>query len=265
MSAKHRRSSKIIGAEVVSNESGKKNPVVFKLSKVTKTWPGDQPFNLVVPELTIRKGEKVALVGFSGCGKSTLLDLLAMVLRPDHVEEFSFGAPQGRQRLNVAAAWNRKDKKKLAEFRMRFIGYVLQTGGLLPFLSVFDNIGLSLRALGRPPQETVRKLADKLGIEGQLQKYPMQLSVGERQRAAIARAMAHEPAVVIADEPTAALDPINAKEVMNIFAQIAGEKNVTFIIATHEWKLVEEIGFRRITFDLDRDPADRTVRARVSG
>ena len=175
------------------------------------------------------------------------------------------GSSQDSGRLNVAAAWRRGDKDKLAELRMRYIGYVLQTGGLLPFLSVFDNIGLNLRALGRSPQEAVNKLAAQLGIEGQLRKHPMQLSVGERQRAAIARAMAHDPAVVIADEPTASLDPINAKEVMRTFARIADEKNVTFIIATHEWKLVEKIGFRKVKFDLDKDPSGGAVSARVSG
>jgi putative ABC transport system ATP-binding protein len=247
-----------------SVKSETENSVVFQLSGVTKSWPGEQGFDLTVPELTIRRGEKVALVGFSGCGKSTLLDLLAMVLRPDNADEFTFGALE-QKRLNVAEAWRQKKKNKLAQTRIRFIGYVLQTGGLLPFLSVSDNIGLSLYGLGQPTQEAVKKLAAKLGIERHLQKYPMQLSVGERQRVAIARAMAHEPSVVIADEPTASLDPINATEVMGIFTQIADEKDVTFIVATHEWKRVKELGFRRIKFSIEQDPIDGTVRAKVTG
>jgi len=112
-------------------------------------------------------------------------------------------------------------------------------------------------------QDAVKKLAARLGIERHLQKYPGQLSVGERQRVAIARALAHEPAVVIADEPTASLDPINAEEIMGIFTRIAGEKGVTFIVATHEWERVKELGFRRVKFNLERDAADRTVRAKV--
>jgi putative ABC transport system ATP-binding protein len=238
--------------------------VVFQLNAETKSWPGDNGFELNVPRLTIRRGEKVALVGFSGCGKSTLLDLLAMVLRPDSVEEFTFFTAQ-ENRLNVAEAWRKKNKDALARARMRFIGYVLQTGGLLPFLSVGDNIGLSLNGLGRPVQEAVKKLAARLGVERHLQKYPSQLSVGERQRVAIARALAHEPSVVIADEPTASLDPINAAEIMKIFTQIAGEKGVTFVVATHEWERVKELGFRRVKFNLERDSADRTVRAEVLG
>ena len=247
-----------------SNKSENESPTIFQLSGVTKSWPGEQGFYLTVPKLTIRRGEKVALVGFSGCGKSTLLDLLAMVLRPDDADEFAF-ATLDQKRLNVAEAWRQKNKNKLAQARIRFIGYVLQTGGLLPFLSVYDNIGLSLYGLGQPAKEAVKRLAAKLGIERHLQKYPMQLSVGERQRVAIARAMVHEPSVVIADEPTSSLDPINATEVMRIFTQIVDEKDVTFIVATHEWERVKELGFRRIKFSLDRDPAGGTVRAKVTG
>ena len=245
-----------------STRSGNKSPVVIQLNEVTKSWPGDHGFELTVPKLTVHRGEKVALVGFSGCGKSTLLDFLAMVLRPDSVGKFTFFTAQ-EDRLNVAEAWRQKNKDALARARMRFIGYVLQTGGLLPFLSVYDNIGLSLNGLGQPAEEAVKKLAARLGIERHLQKFPRQLSVGERQRVAIARALVHEPSVVIADEPTASLDPINAEEIMGIFTQIAGEKGVTFVVATHEWERVKELGFRRVKFNLKRDPVDRTVRARV--
>jgi putative ABC transport system ATP-binding protein len=247
-----------------SKKHANANPMVFRLSGVAKSWPGEQGFDLTVPQLTIRRGEKVALVGFSGCGKSTLLDLLAMVLRPDNVEEFTFVTVDDK-RLDVADAWRRKNTNRLARARLRFIGYVLQTGGLLPFLSVYDNIGLSLYGLGRPARESIKTLALKLGIERHLEKHPMQLSVGERQRVAIARAMAHHPSVVIADEPTASLDPINAKEVMEIFTQVADEKDVTLIIATHEWERVKELGFRRIKFTLARNPETGSVRAKAAG
>jgi putative ABC transport system ATP-binding protein len=259
---KHKQPVDRVSRSGSASRSDNESPAVFQLKGVTKSWPGDNGFELAVPKLTIRRGEKVALVGFSGCGKSTLLDLLAMVLRPDRVEEFTFCSAQ-EKRLNVAEAWRKKNMNALARARMQFIGYVLQTGGLLPFLSVSENIGLSLNGLGRPAQEAVKKLAARLGIERHLQKYPRQLSVGERQRVAIARALAHEPAVVIADEPTASLDPINAEEIMGIFTRIAGEKGVTFIVATHEWERVKELGFRRVKFNLERDAADKTVRAKV--
>ena len=260
----NKRLSQKINRNESSPGSANEKPVIFRLLKVTKSWPGDHGFELMVPELTIRRGEKVALVGFSGSGKSTLLDLLAMVLQPDSVEEFTFFS-SGENPLNVAKAWKRRNLDGLARTRMRFIGYVLQTGGLLPFLSVYDNIGLCLDGLGLPTQEAITKLAAGLGIEHHLQKYPDQLSVGERQRVAIARAMAHEPAVVIADEPTASLDPINAEKIMGLFTRIAGTDDVTLIVATHEWELVKELGFRRVKFNLDQGPADGAVRANVSG
>ena len=237
---------------------------VFRLRGVTKHWAGVHGFILSIPELIIYRGEKVALVGFSGCGKSTLLDLLAMVLRPDNATEFAFFGGQ-KKRLDVIGAWRRKDLDMLAHNRMVHIGYVLQTGGLLPFLSVRDNIGLSRQGLGLPLQETVEALAEQLGIARHLEKLPRQLSVGERQRVAIARAMAHEPSVVIADEPTGSLDPITAEEIMVLFTGMAEEHGVTLVVATHDWRRVDKRGFHRLDFHLEQDSNMGTVQATVSG
>ena len=238
-------------------------PEVFRLGDVVKRWNGAPGFELTVPELVVAGGEKVALVGYSGCGKSTLLDLLAMILQPDSAAEFTFGSGE-KGPLDVSAAWRDKNIDGLARARMRSIGYVLQTGGLLPFLRIHDNIALSRRGLGLPENGAVQSVAEKLGIQRHLKKYPGQLSVGERQRAAIARAMAHEPAVVIADEPTASLDPINAEEIMALFTGLAEEKGVTLIVATHEWDRVKALDFRPVTFNLTQD-ADGGVRAEVAG
>jgi len=237
---------------------------VFHLKGVTKAWKGDQGFVLTVPELTILRGDKLALVGFSGCGKSTLLDLLAMVLRPDSAAAFSFYT-SGEARLDVHDAWRRKNLDLLARARMLHMGYVLQTGGLFPFLSVRDNIGLNRQGLGLPTHDAVEKLAGELGIARHLDKLPAQLSVGERQRVAIARAMAHQPSVVIADEPTASLDPIHAEEIMTLFTHLTSEQGVTLIMATHEWERVEKGGFRTLHFELEQDGAAGTVRATVNG
>ena len=237
---------------------------IFRLKGVSKRWAGEHGFILTVPTLTIGKAEKLALVGFSGCGKSTLLDLLAMVLRPDDAGEFLFFSGI-ENRLDVKAAWRRKDLDMLANARMLHMGYVLQTGGLFPFLPVRDNIGLSRQGLGLPAKDAVEAVAKKLNIERHLDKLPGQLSVGERQRVAIARAMAHEPSVVIADEPTASLDPINADEIMALFTGLADEYGVTLIVATHDWGRVAERGFRRVEFSLEQDVTDGAVRARVCG
>jgi putative ABC transport system ATP-binding protein len=237
---------------------------VFRLIEVTKSWPGEQGFTLMVPELIIQRGEKVALVGFSGCGKSTLLDLLAMVLQPGEGEQFVFFSDKG-EALNVMDAWQRKRLNSLAKARMLQIGYVLQTGGLFPFLSVRENIGISRRGLGLAVDTAVEAIAQRLHIERHLNKLPGQLSVGERQRVAIARAMAHRPSVVIADEPTASLDPINAEEIMGLFTALTEEYGVTLIMATHDWSNLGERGFRRVEFGFKQDPSRGTVRAEVSG
>jgi putative ABC transport system ATP-binding protein len=193
-----------------------------------------------------------------------LLDLLAMILQPDSAAKFEFYTAAEKQ-LDVAETWKRKNLDGLARARMRNIGYVLQTGGLLPFLSVYDNIALSCYGLGLEEQDPVETTAAKLGIDRHLKKFPAQLSVGERQRVSIARAMAHEPSVVIADEPTASLDPIHAEEIMGIFTRLTEEKGVTLVLATHEWDRVEELGFRRVKFNLEKDQSKGSVRARVEG
>ena len=256
-------------AAALNNRASISTPIakarhIFHLRGITKQWSGGHGFRLTVPELTIHRGEKVALVGFSGCGKSTLLDMLAMVLRPERAMEFLFFPEQGEP-LDVTAAWNKRDLNMLASARMLNMGYVLQTGGLFPFLTVRDNIGISRQVLGLPVREAVEAIAVRLKIDGHLEKLPAQLSVGERQRVAIARAMAHDPSVVIADEPTTSLDPINSDEIMELFITMADEFGVTLIVATHEWERVEERGFRQVKFYLKQDKADGTVRAIVEG
>ena len=237
---------------------------VFRLIEVAKSWPGEQGFTLTVPELVIHRGEKIALVGFSGCGKSTLLDLLAMVLRPNEAGQFVFFFQKGEQ-LDVMAAWQHKRLDSMARARMLHIGYVLQTGGLFPFLSVRENIGISRRGLGLPVDEAVEAVAQRLHIERHLNKLPGQLSVGERQRVAIARAMAHRPSVVIADEPTASLDPINAEEIMDLFTTLSDEYGLTLVMATHDWGKLGERGFRKVEFGFHQDPQHGAVRAKVAG
>jgi putative ABC transport system ATP-binding protein len=227
-------------------------------------WNGGTSFELLVPELIVEKGEKLALVGFSGCGKSTLLDLLAMILQPDEAEQFLF-APDSSQGMDINQIWSQKDVNQLADARLKNIGYVLQTGGLLPFLSVYENISLTPNALGVQPKDKIEALCDQLAIKHHLSKLPVALSVGERQRVAIARAMAHNPGLILGDEPTASLDPINAERIMQIFIKLAEEQGMTLIVATHEWKRVEELGFRKITFELEDLSSQAKVRARVCG
>lgn len=184
----------------------------------------DAIYRLETPALDLAPGERLLLKGPSGCGKSTLLDMIAMILRPDAAESFSF---MGEDAL---AAYD--DESRASRLRRR-IGYVLQTGGLLPFLSVRENILLARRLAGLPTQGYAEGKAESLGIGKLLGKLPATLSVGERQRAAIVAALAGDPELVLADEPTAALDPHNADIVLELLIKTVEDAGAGLILVTH--------------------------------
>lgn len=210
---------------------------------------GSQRYSLVIPALQLRAGEQLAIVGPSGCGKSTLLDLLALVLAPDQVGQFEFN------QQDIGGLWRADKQTALAELRSRHLGYVLQTGGLLGFLDVRGNIALSRQLLGLKDDGSVARLAEQLEISDQLAKKPAALSVGQRQRVSCARALAHAPQLVLADEPTASLDPLNAERVMHALLAQAREHRATCVIATHDEPLARASGLqvRRISCRRDSD------------
>ena len=222
-------------------------------------------FRLSVPSLQISLGEKIALVGHSGCGKSTLLDILAMILRPSEAAAFRFRPEIGAPPLDIAKAWGKKDLNYLGDLRKHRIGYVMQTGGLLSYLTVRNNIGLSRKLLGMPDDGTVENLARDLEIERHLDKRPELLSAGERQRVAIARALAHNPSIVIADEPTASLDPIAARKIMSLFVELVEELRITVIIASHDWKHIKQLGLRRLSHHTHQNEEGTLTETEVIG
>jgi len=222
-------------------------------------------FRLRVPSLRIDQGEKIALIGESGSGKSTLLDMLAFILQPSGAGSFRFRPDEDKEPLDVSACWQAGKLNTLGEMRKRHIGYVMQTGGLLPYLTVRENINLSRSVLGLKRDDTVEHLAEVLGIENQLGKLPDALSTGERQRVAIGRALAHQPAVVIADEPTASLDPYAAETVMSLFLALAAEFNSTVILASHAWRHVKALGLRRLAHRTTRTEDRKLTETVVSG
>ena len=221
--------------------------VIFQLRDVTKVWAApDEEFRLSVPQMDIRAGDQVAVLGHSGCGKSTLLDLLAMTLEPTSSARFSF-EPEPDNRANIRDAWVKRRFDLMAGLRGRYLGYVLQTGGLLPFLTVRENIALPRRLCKLEPDDgLLHSLADRLRITAQLQKLPSALSVGQRQRVAVARALVHQPAVVLADEPTASLDPHTSAEVMELFVELAAQNGITLVVASHEWGKTKALGLARL-------------------
>lgn len=220
--------------------------VVLSVTGTIRQRGGDDGFRLEVPCLDVRRGECIAITGPSGSGKSTLLDLLGLVLRPDRCGAFEMRTRDG-QLLDIAALWRRNDRNGLAQTRAQHIGYVLQTGGLLPFLPAGENIRLSRALLGLENSDRlVERLAEALKIEHLLKKKPGALSIGERQRVAIARALAHRPAFLLADEPTAALDPGQALQVMKLLLAIVQHFQITAIIVSHDWELVRTLGLRQV-------------------
>ncbi len=235
---------------------------VYALRNVRVTRvAGSARFDLVVGALEVGRGELLGLIGPSGCGKSTLLDLLSMVSVPAEAEKFFF-SPMPEQSIDVGRLLLEAGERgnSLAHLRRDGIGYVLQTGGLLPFLTIRRNISLSRALRGDPLNPMVAEVADALGVGQHLDKLPDALSVGERQRVAIARALAHRPAVVLADEPTAALDPANAANVMQRFVLFGREAGATIIVASHDQSRVEALGFRCISPALSTEGSSVTAR-----
>ena len=253
--------------------------MVFSLRNIGKTRPGDEGFRLRIEQLDVPRGSLLALVGPSGCGKSTALDMLACVLSTDMTPEgfalphtpagsrqddlphpasaaasFMF-SPQAGATTDILAAWRSGGTDALALLRLHHLGYVLQTGGLLPFLSARENIVLRCKSLGILPQrqEAVATVVERLGIGHLLGHSPSTLSVGERQRVAIAAALAHGPSVVLADEPTAALDPGHAANVLRLFAELARQLGITVIMVTHNLDQARLAGFALAQVQVGQD------------
>ena len=222
-------------------------------------------FRLNVPSLQIRQGEQIAVIGESGCGKSTLLDILAFIAKPSHIDSFRFRPNNCDSPIDIGAYWQKHQLNQLGELRKQHIGYVMQTGGLLPYLTVRDNINLSRSVLRMKKDDTVDTLARELGIARHLDKLPGTLSTGERQRVAIARGLAHQPSIVIADEPTASVDPFAAEKIMSLFMELAEDRNITVIVASHAWRHIKRLGLRRLAHHTSRSEDGRTTETVVNG
>lgn len=215
---------------------------IFRIDNLTKSWmAGGTRFDLVVEDFTLAPGEIVVLKGVSGSGKSTLLDILALTLRPDAWIRFDY-LDQDRNLSLIGDLWEMGRLDQLTKLRRRDLGYILQTGGLLPFLDVRQNISFPLWVNDGAFDEGTEGLIQELGLSQLLDKRPSQLSTGERQRVAIARALVHRPRVVLADEPTASLDPDNAARVFDLLIRAVKEHGAAAVIATHDWDLIAELG-----------------------
>lgn len=220
---------------------------------------GESVFELAVPAFDVEAGEMVAVVGQSGCGKSTLLDMLALVMEPTAVERFELHPGEGSSVFDLRALWACADEAALAGLRRDYLGYVLQTGGLLPFLSVRDNILLPGRIKGLDEHgDRLDRLASRLGVKECLDRMPSALSIGQRQRAAILRALAHGPRLVLADEPTAAVDKARARAIIDDMEALARDETVAVVVVTHDVELLAGRADRIYGFEVEQVSAQVT-------
>jgi putative ABC transport system ATP-binding protein len=183
-------------------------------------------------ELELQAGDRMAVTGPSGCGKSTLLNLLSGMIQPSAGEVRVCG--KSLEKLSPAA---------LDAFRGRHIGFVYQTFNLLEAFSALENVTIGMR-FGRkiPHRERLpraKALLDRVGLSHRLHARPSRMSVGERQRVAIARAIANKPDVLLADEPTGALDPEAAQAVYALILKLCEEEGCTLVFVTHDERLAE--------------------------
>jgi cell division transport system ATP-binding protein len=189
--------------------------------------------------LTVGKGDFVFLTGPSGAGKSTLLRLL---LRQD--------IPSAGHLIVGGRSLSKMSAGQVQTYR-RSVGFVFQDFKLIPTRTIYENITFVLRVLGQPAAVQRRKAFQVLkwvGLQHRLNAFPEELSGGEQQRVAVARALINDPALVLADEPTGNLDPDLALEIMNLFREI-NARGTTVLVATHDRELIRRVGKRTVTLE----------------
>ena len=206
----------------------------------------------------IMPGEFVALVGPSGSGKTTLLAILAGLLSPTNGSVRIAGQPM-----------EKLSDKQITRFRRRNIGFTFQSNNLVPYLTAVENVELMLRLNGqiRNGKGRAREILTRLGLADRLDALPRQLSGGQKQRVAIARSLIHDPAVVLADEPTASLDTERAYQVVDTFAELIHEQGRAGIMVTHDLRMVRNVDavVRMVDGRLDTILRDRGEIAALAG
>ena len=179
-------------------------------------------------DLSVEPGAFVALLGRSGSGKSTLLNVISGIDSPD----------SGRVLID-AHDLSGMDEQQRTRFRRHHLGFVFQFFNLIPTLSVRENLLLPLELVGRADNGQAEAWLGRLGLDGRGDDFPEQLSGGEQQRLAIARALIHDPALLLADEPTGNLDAATGAEVLALLARLSREAGKTLLVATHSHELAD--------------------------
>jgi putative ABC transport system ATP-binding protein len=211
----------------------KPNNEIIRLDNICKTYQmGDSLIKAVCDaSLTIKKGEFVAIVGPSGSGKSTMMNMVGALDLATEGDIFL-------DNINI----EKVSESSLAQIRGKRIGFIFQTFNLIPTLNAVENVALPMTFQGVPRgarMERARKLLKEVGLEKRMYHLPNELSGGERQRVAIARSLANDPEVILADEPTGNLDSKTGEEIMNMFIDL-NKKGKTIIMITHDQNLAKK-------------------------
>ncbi len=210
---------------------------VVELKGVSKWYPGAEDRKVLQGiDLEVCPGQRFAVVGPSGCGKSTLLNLLGTLDLPSEGEVI-FG---GRDLQGAS-------EKDLASLRSREVGFIFQLHHLLPQCSALENVLVPTLALADRPDEAgvierAERLLKRMGLEDHMESRPAQLSGGERQRVAVVRALINQPRLILADEPTGALDEANAGKLMDLLIELNEEESVALVLVTHDLGLAGRLG-----------------------
>lgn len=209
---------------------------MLRLNKVSKKYKDDS-VALDSVDVHIRPKEFVSIVGHSGAGKTTLLKMILAEEAPSHGEVYF-------ENINI----HNLTKKEMNEYRRR-IGTVFQDFRLLPDKTAFENVAFAMEAAGRTDEEIasdVPHVLELVDLAKKMHNFPHELSGGEKQRVAIARAIVNQPDLIIADEPTGNLDPVNTYDIIQILKKI-NDLGTTILLTTHNTGIVEHLGKRVIT------------------
>lgn len=200
---------------------------MIELKGINKTYDNGQPLHVLKGiDLSIGKGEFVSIMGASGSGKSTLLNILGILDNYDSGEYWL----DGKLIKNLS-------ERHSAEYRNRLIGFIFQSFNLISFKTAVENVELPLFYQGvsrRKRHEMAMAYLDRLGLADWAGHFPNEMSGGQKQRVAIARALITHPQIILADEPTGALDSRTSVEVMGLLRQLNKEENITIVVVTHE-------------------------------